>query len=187
MNRNEHDLRNLLFLISLGTVATGCGEESGDRGSFPVSSSSASAGSSATSGNDGDDDGGDTGKGDDDGDEDDDDGTPPSGGDSDDGAPPSDDDAGDDGDDTGIGDIDPACETYGNVIEQCFPGEGAQAAMECQSELEYALDDGPECQSAAEELFACLSALSCEAIETEEACADVDFSACPDDGGTGGR
>jgi hypothetical protein len=64
---------------------------------------------------------------------------------------------------TGSIDIPPACQSYGDAIEACFAGYGADAAASCANyHMTYSDTYGPECVTAYEDYLACLSALSCD-------------------------
>jgi len=79
-------------------------------------------------------------------------------------------------DTTAGGDIPPACQSYGDAIETCFAGYGADAATSCATyHAMYTENYGAECIAAFEDWLACLSALSCEDLEMEEpaACAEA--------------
>jgi hypothetical protein len=71
---------------------------------------------------------------------------------------------------TGGGDIPPACASYGDAIEACFAGYGADAAASCANyHATYTENYGAECVAAYEDFLACLSALTCEELMMDPA------------------
>ncbi|MEZ4453757.1 MAG: hypothetical protein R3B09_30155 [Nannocystaceae bacterium] len=74
----------------------------------------------------------------------------------------------------------PACTAFGEKKAMCDPRlDAAEVAEYCQTEIGYGtITSGRACGDAIEEHYACLSALSCAELESPDACADVDTSAC---------
>ena len=186
---------NLMFLLGMMSLGVGCtgGEDDGGATLGPAMTSAPGSGGTGGANDDGTD-GGDgvattgpvtgasgpatTAAGDD--------------------APPA--DAGDDGLDTGyatlggygtygdsygmvdcsmppptMGAISPQCQQYGTNLNNCFPGEITPECINyytayCQYDLEYAAMAGGACGSAIEELWACLSTLSCEQLQAKTVC-----------------
>jgi hypothetical protein len=69
---------------------------------------------------------------------------------------------------TGGGDIPPACVAYGDAIEACFAGYGADAAASCANyHATYNENYGAECVAAYEDFLACLSMLTCKELEMD--------------------
>lgn len=65
------------------------------------------------------------------------------------------------------------CEAYAAHIVLCYPQQGPNQAMfveYCASSLDYYGAISPDCLAAAEELFACLVAVDCDAFLDEGNC-----------------
>mgnify|MGYP001330823761 CR=1 FL=1 len=69
----------------------------------------------------------------------------------------------------------PQCQQYGTNLDNCFPGEITPECLNyytafCQYDLEYAAMAGGACGMAIEDFWACLSALSCEQLQSKSVC-----------------
>ena len=91
------------------------------------------------------------------------------------------------------GDVPELCETYAQHYAECFPDRDAGiVAAYCAMYFGYAEYYGAACMGAMEDVYACLSALDCAALQSEdtpicEAEYDAVTKACPwEDDTTGG-
>jgi hypothetical protein len=91
------------------------------------------------------------------------------------------------------GDVPEVCDVYAQHYSECFPDRDAGLVAEyCTMYFGYAADYGAACVGAMEDVYACLSALDCAALQSEDApiCEaeyDAVTTACPwEDDTTGG-